>query len=428
MTKDKRNQIALLVRGTCFTVLILFVSVFLVAQIFTISGESFTAVALFFLVTACANLFAYTMAVLLCKRIKAIRVSQFACVLACGFICMIIFWQSGLENFYLLFGAIWGTAQGMHFATGQYLTSRSFSAEKTVGYFVWHFGLAALVSVLFPFTFGLIIDLGSLTITAILVLVIGAIQLTATFFVKCENAENKNLRMRKFFREVKRHNFRQASWSLWVIVLLSGFVNVIQVTVTVMVILTFGTNISLGALKSIFGLCAVIFLICYKLGKRPVKTTILIMCMIVPFFATLPLLFHIGLVTVAIFQGGFLIFNKVIMAEEKALKVSAVKYWGGEEYLLESNLFYATGHWCGKVVAGSMLLLIGILGATPLVVAIILNVMVLMFCIYALGLFLWKRTFKINSGSGDLSPGTHEDSLVSHPEPVDAQNPQTLSP
>ncbi|MCL2586876.1 MAG: MFS transporter [Firmicutes bacterium] len=393
MMHQRRNTIALFIRAACFAVMLVFVNVFLVAQVFVLSGESFTAVTMFFMISACANFVFFAIAVKLCKRFKAARIAQVAAGLACSFVLLVVLWSDGLQDFYLLFGALWGMATGMHFATGQFLTSRSFGREKVHSIMIWYFSIGAIVSVLFPFTFGLIIDLGSLVITAIIVLVIGIIQATATFFIVGKEDTNKRLRLVQYFRALRKEKFHRATWNLWIVVVLSGFVNVITLAVTVMVIMVFETNINLGALTSAFALGAILVLLGYKYLGRRVKVALLVLCMVVPLLGTVPLLFDISLVTVAIFQGVFVILSKIIITEEKATKISAVKYWGGEEFLLESNLFYAAGHWVGKMIAGSMLLLVGIFNAPPIAVATILLVLMVVYSLHALGLVLWKRKY-----------------------------------
>jgi len=388
-----RNTIAILVRGSCFAVLLLFVNIFLVAQIFTLSGESFTTVALFSIVRASGQMASYFFAVLFCKKFKATRVSQFGSLLACGFILMVVLWQDGLQNFYLLFGAVWGLASGVHIATGQFLQSHGFGREKVRSNLIWLHSITALIGIVFPFTFGLVIDLGSLTLTSIMVLAITLVKVVATFMITSERDASRRLQPIQYFRALRKNNFTKASWILWIISLLSGFVLTINLLTTVMVVLTFGSNISLGFLISGFALGAVVFLIGYKYCRGWAKLSIIIACVFVPFFASIPLLFHIGVITVAFFQGGFLIFNKVIMTEAKATKISAVKYWGGEEFLLESNLFYEAAHWIGKILAGLLVLVIGLVGATPLIMAIIIVLMLLIYSIYAAGLFLWQRRY-----------------------------------
>lgn len=406
---DKRNTIGMLVVNICFVVIQLFVQVFLVAEIFVLSGESITAVAWFTLLELGVLFLFYTIASAVCKVIKPIWVNRFAAVLGLAFVLLVIFWQDGLYSHFMLLGVIWGTVLGLYWGAMNFLIAQVFNRKTMFSYMVWSMTLTTVARMLFPFSFGFIIDFGSFLLTSIIVLGITVIQLVGTFLIKPParyvQPASRSLRFRAYFRALKHANFLRPALKFFVLDMLFSFHFGIALSVTIMIMLVFGTSLSLGIFGSVFAVTSIIFLVAYK----KLKLKHFWVAGVLPVFATAALFIDINVAAIIVFQAVFLSLDAIVRAEEGTLRMNATKYWGGEEFIVESHLFYEFALFVGRMILCAVILVVGILGGSPMLFAGMVALFVIMFAISAIGMYLWKKryvtqTVVSSQGSATQSP------------------------
>ena len=389
---NKRNSIGMLGINVCFSILSMFVSLFLIARIFIITGNDFVAVGLFTLVEITALMFAYLLASVLCKRIKAINVTRLAAVVACGFLFLTVFWSDGLYNYYLIFAGIWGVALGLFWGGNNLLVAAVFKKEKTVNYMVWAHSLNTVTKILFPITFGLAIDYGSFLVTCIVVLIISIIQIIFAALIKTSEQPKSRLQMIKFFKRLKEKKFTRPAWSFCIITICNGLAHTTALCITIMIIFIHGTYTSLGFFSSIFGIASIVVLLLYnRMGNH--KGKLYIVATIAPVLASFLLFGGVIAVTVFIFQMVNSSFRRVLAVEEESTRLSMAKYWGGEEFTTESHMFYEFMLWVGRAISCSIIILLGIFMATEIFFVMAVIFMVVACALHGLLLLFWKKKY-----------------------------------
>ncbi|MCL2860828.1 MAG: MFS transporter [Firmicutes bacterium] len=402
-TKIKTNKIAMLTTNIAFSVLALFVSVFLVAQVFSLTDYSFMAVALFVLLDCAALFIFYFLASYLCKKIRPIWITRASVALACAFLVTLIFWSDGLRNFYILFGFIWGAVGGLHWGAMNYLVTNTFEGEKTKNYMTWFFGLEIAASIIFPFTFGLLIDFGSFYLTSIIVLVIGAIQLISTFIFSSPKREKDSFKIREFFKTLKEKKRLKLTFAFWGVEALSGMLRAVSFGLVLLVVLVFGSNISLGAFSSIAAVVGVVVLIIYKKLNKKIYWAL----GIVPLLTLIPLFFNVGFTTLVIFQFG-IIFRTVVTLEESTARLNFPKKFGTEKYIAESHLFFESAFFVGRALSCVIVIIIALIGVTELLVVIGMAIMLIFFALHGILLRAWhskvskNEKMQNNNKQGDI--------------------------
>ena len=132
--KSNPNMVGLLLINLCFGVISLFVSVFLIAQIFILSGESFVTLGIFSLFNFVFVFIFQLIGGVLCKKFKPIFVTRLSTILACLLLVLIVALQEQLIYFYFLFGLLWGSIVGLFMCAGQFFISKNSEGEGTLSF------------------------------------------------------------------------------------------------------------------------------------------------------------------------------------------------------------------------------------------------------------------------------------------------------
>lgn len=388
---EKRNFIGMIGINACFRLLGIFVSVFLVAQVFFVTGYDLMAVALFLLVEVVTLFVFYFLSSWICKKIRAIWVVRVATFLLCVFLFLTIIWEDGLYSHYMLFGLMWGMVVGLYWGAMNFLIAKVFDKEKIMRYFVFKFVMNAVVGIVFPFTFGFAIDVGSWFVTGTFVLIVATIQLMFTFLVKTGMQESRKLQLRKYFCALKERSHFRPALNLWFVIFMAGFPYTLPALMTILIIFAYGSNIGIGVMGSIFAAVGVCALLIYRRSSDKAKTPVFFVASTLPLLASIALFFYVGPLSVILFNL-FLVFpQNIVNVEEQNTRINATRYWGGEEYIIESHLFYEFALMIGRVLSCGLLLLIAWLGSTQALLATAISLILIAYFVHAMMLFIWKR-------------------------------------
>ncbi|MCL2279217.1 MAG: hypothetical protein FWC20_07415 [Oscillospiraceae bacterium] len=82
--------------------------------------------------------------------------------------------------------------------------------------------------------------------------------------------------------------------------------------------------------------------------------------------------------------------RSIIFTEEETTRLNAAKYWKGEKFIMESNLFYESALACGAIVSALLVVIVGAFEVQWLVI-LLLGITVLAFASHGILLKLWQR-------------------------------------
>ena len=388
----KRNFIGMLGVNKCFNILVLFVSVFLVARVFFVTGFDITAVALFILLEVVGIFVFYFIASAICAKVKPIWMVRVATVFLCLFILLTVLWADGLYSHFMLFGALWGVVQGLYWGGMNFLITQIFKQNKTLTYFTVNAILGAVIGILFPFTFGFAIDYASWVVAAIAVLAVGIVQVVFSFLVKTERVENQKFQMVAYFRALKDKGHLRPAFTYWAVMVLNGFTYTRAALTSILIIMAFGTNTSIGVFGSVFAVVGIAFLFAYKVSKRNLKEPMFWLAAVLPILVSVGLFFLVSPLTVIIFNAG-IAFWGVVDVETGSERMKAVQHYNGEGYFLEGHVFYEWALVVGRSLSCLLLVVVWLLGSPPILFAAAISFTVLTFLARAIVIFIWKRKY-----------------------------------
>ena len=385
----KRNEVGILGAHTCFSALVLFVNVFLVAQVYTLTNESITSVGLFMLLNAIFLFTFFALSSILTKTVPAIWLVRISAMLLCVFIITVIATDDNLANLYVLYGIIWGIVQGLYWGAMNFLLS-VVGKKGSVGFFVYFNLFATAVSVIFPFTFGMAIEYLSFIFTSGSVLGVAIIMLGFLMVTKFEKTSREKFQMIQYFKTLKANGHLKQSLYFFAVSTLLGWIFTSSLLTTVLIIIVYGSSMSLGVLGSIFGIVGILSLIIYKRASKRIRGPMYIACGLLPLLATIPLFFLVSPVTIIIFNAT-IVLQSILWAEESEVRINMPKYLNHQQFQIESNLFYEFAFVIGRILSCGMLIVVGIIGFSQVLFATAITMTMVCLCLHTVLVFAYKR-------------------------------------
>lgn len=300
-TKLKPMNIAMLVTHGLNNVVSVFVSTFLISYIYSISTNYILNIGLFY----CSNYFVMSIFYYLISTIidKTDRVTfyRMAILVRGVFILCVVFLGKDLAKFVVLAGALHGFSEACYWTSYNLMKNELVSKHAVGRYSLDQFLVEKAVNIIIPLILGKIIDGESFRICAIIILFMVCAQLISSIFIKSKRPENSSFSFKEFSNATNKLEKDKKKLIVWQVIIAAiyGFAAVVAPLNTILIMISFDSNFSLGVLTSVFAILAMILVIVLKkktkIGGRGL---IYYISAIVPVIATGILIVNINKATV----------------------------------------------------------------------------------------------------------------------------------
>lgn len=392
---SRRNQIAVLGIHVSNLALDLFVSVFLAAKILEVTNGNIGSVGLFNLIYYAAIFITFLLSSYIIKRVSRVWAVRVSILLTCSSILLILVLQGQLEKFYLMLAGVWGAAQGVYWASMHTFTTEALGGKKMAGYVIWYTALSSLTRVIFPFTLGAVIQYANKGFgVAVLVMLCISVVLLAFTFVMREQRKNGTvgLSMRKFFRHLRKEGHTRRTWSQFFIQMLFPLQSIVTVCITILIVLEFRNNFSLGALTSVFSGVAVLTITFYRIVKsQRIKTIVFFAASFIPLGCAAALLFSVSRTTIILCQAGFVGFRVVSGSELEKTRMNLMSDIDAEHLHTEGLLFIEFAYFLARMAACALIISAASFGAFFFQVLVV--VLIATVPLSAMLIYLWTRKY-----------------------------------
>lgn len=270
LAKDKNKfkfmNIAMLCTHGINNIVSIFVSTFLVSYIYSISNNYIKDIGLFYAFVYLSMIVFYTLISKLIDKTDRVSFYRVGIVVESIFIVCVIFLGRELARFVVLAGALYGFAEACYWASYNLMKNELVSKHTIEKYSLFQFIDKKAITIIIPLILGKIIDGESFKISAVIVLILVAIQLVLTIFIKSKRPENSHFSFKEFIGDAKKLDKKQ----LEVLKLsyfsgvLYGMTRLVSPLNTIMIMIFFGSNFSLGVFTSIFAVAEMLLLMFYK--------------------------------------------------------------------------------------------------------------------------------------------------------------------
>ena len=368
------NSFSLIACETIQVIIKIFIDLFFVSKIYACSASVSTKIlyiALFYIIQFILTGIPFLFSGHLLVRInKSIYVSIGAILLTATVLLVYIFGLGGegnLLSYTPLIGVIYGLGYTFFSAGHGALQGEVVNSEKLIKFSALKKIIGQVVTVLFPVSFGLIVDNLSFSYLSIIIIALCVIMIVFSFLIKPKQQFDTDFSFKKYREFVKEH--KEAKKPLILAYICDFFRGASYDSIVVLMVLftirAYGSNTALGLLTSVFTLCSIVLLLFYLKFYRKRRATFFVVPVIVLVsVSAIILCITTTQVTVAIFYAAFTILNVVLISISDARRrggiARALSMYG---QILEVNAVCEVSLMLGRIMTLSIILLCGILNS-----------------------------------------------------------------
>lgn len=362
--KMSENTKLLLVINTIRKIIDIFLGPFLTAYLFKVAIENIKIISIF-------NIFSYiaiaVIALIIGKILKnkyEMQIFRIGMISKFIQLAILIVLGDNVVNYIWILAVIAGFSMETWSFPLNLFSSKLISNNEKKNFVVYKTVLTNLSKVLIPFLLGSIISMKSFETTAIIILILSFIQILLSFklkFIRTNSSENKKLNLIKEINLIKTNKKVER---FYMMKFLKGmaYEGALDTAVTLLIIISFNSDFSLGIITSIISLLAMISSYIYKKVKNQDKMNILIIisCIII-LASSIILVFITNQYTIIGYNLIFAFFLQFIMVAEE---VQTLKFTNSdiindsnrvETYVLLEMFLNA-----GRVISYILLFIVGI--------------------------------------------------------------------
>ena len=293
---------SLIISNVINTIINLFGNTFLVAFFLQVSSENIPNVALFYIITYAVMLTVFPALMALVKKTKRMGIYRVGIVIKCLFILLIALLKEKITTYVVLVALFNGLSETFYWCSYNVLKNETMSSKVLMKYQEVYSIINKVVNLVFPVVLGAAIEFSSFLYIAFYVLGFGILQFISSFFIKNPNAVVDKYHLIEFIKITKQPDMKPLRDS-YVIMFLNGLKAVISTLTTLVIMMTFNSNMSLGVISSVFSILSILgtFLF-FKLYKPEKSKLLYILCGVMPVLATIGMLVSLNKITFIIFN------------------------------------------------------------------------------------------------------------------------------
>lgn len=342
----------------------IFVSTFLISYIYKISDNYVLNIGLFY----CFNyftmgIFSYIVSRLIDKtnRVVCYRV---AIIVRALFILAVVFLGEKLASLVILAGMLHGFSEAWYWCSFNVMKNELIPNSCMKKYTTLQIIENKSVNFIVPIILGKIIDAESFKSTAIIILIIAVLQIVISFFIKSKKPENSQFDLKGFFMRTKSsEKYRELFKMCFLTCIIFGATTMIGPVNTIIVMLTFNSNFSLGLLTGVFsGVSIIMLMIAKRVSKSRRATPFYIICAVMSFIVMVMLIIVTNKISIVIFNFAhiacstfysyyFDLYRNVIL-KELNMYSDIAEYQGVIEIILEAS----------RTIGFGIMILTGVIG------------------------------------------------------------------
>ncbi len=337
--EKKRSIIGLMGSLLINNILYMFINTFMVAYFYTLTNYNYKIISVFYIMSFIFIVLTFLTLGKIIKNKMQVPIFRFGIILYCIYVLTVSLLKDNIINYYIYLGIFYGIVQGFLWSAGHLLVneyandvSNKFVSTKSM--------LSKTLKIIFPFIFGASIELTSFSSVATVVVILSIMQFSFSLLIKEKDlAETKKYSLNSFISYLKETKNKKIK-DFYKIMFYEGIVNyLLETLVTIMIVLTFKTNISLGILTTIFSCCSIVSVYIFQ-KKLKNNNTVLTISTVLSVLGVLLLLCNISKVTVIIYNliNNIFLILLVNNAEEKRYSIINADKIIIQDYLAEHQV------------------------------------------------------------------------------------------
>ncbi|MBQ8451987.1 MAG: MFS transporter [Clostridia bacterium] len=306
-----KTNIALMTTHGLNNIISIFVGTFLVSYIYSISENYVLNVGLFYMSNYLVmGVVMYFVSVMI-DRTNRVSLYRIAVLIRTVFIVIVLFTGRQLAGLVILAGALYGISEAFYWGSYNLMKNELVRRSLMPKFASYQKVMTKVGDFAIPLILGKIIDADSFKSSAIIILIVVILELISTMFIISQKPDGSSFDIKGFCRNVK--GLGEKKYFVNTVLILTcfvGAVSAISVLNTIITMLTYGSNFSLGIFTSIFSVASLVyFVVISKFTKTGKRKVLFLITAFVPMIASIVLMIYLNQITTAIFNGLYSILS-----------------------------------------------------------------------------------------------------------------------
>ncbi len=395
MEKDgklKKEAVGYIVCNCLMKIIELFVSTFLVAYILTVSNGNIFNVALYYIVLYIGLGVFYSIFSCFLHKGNKLYFYRLSIFLKYIFLIVIALLKDKITDYIVIVALLYGLTSGIYWSSYNVMMNEAISSksmQKFYGiYNIWGY----IVSIVAPIALGSIIDAGSFIQTVVYACIICAILFFCTFLLINRKEEEKKLCIKGLIRDIKKNKQEKAFIECYLMSFANGLRASTGTLITILIVLTFNSNVSLGSLSSIMSIVAIVTTFLFMKGYSSKYSKIIFLCLGLCVVGIGTLFLEISKTTIVIFNILYTVAMIVPDNINSQKRMGIIRITGKIKYAVEHNIIAEVFLNIGRVIS-YIALLIASFSNSLNVYNILLVINLVCICLYCIVIYIIEKKY-----------------------------------
>lgn len=355
--KFDKNIFGLLSNGALHNIITIYMNTFLVAYLLNVSAGNFFNVALYYVISYLVMIVAYTgFSFLICKfnKVYAIRISVF---LHCIILISMALLKQDIVTYIVPISIIYNVCNGLYWSALNSLSNETVKGKKLQSYNTYSSVVSNITSIVIPIAFGSIMDSSSISVISVFASIVGFLQICSTFFFEKTRIVHSKLDFKGYYKYCYNGNHKRCFNLLFGGYIAYGCKDAISTLVTMLIVLTFKTNTSLGAISSLISCLTIVILIISNKLYNSKRANIFLYISAITIMSMSLLLININKPSIIFFNICFASLLSIINRAYGVKRSGLIRAIDKKEYIVEHQAITELCLNIGRVIFYSVLLL-----------------------------------------------------------------------
>ncbi len=350
------------------TIIDLFANTFLVSFIVQTNADepiskALTSISLFYIATYAMMLVVNILLSYLVDRTDRVWVYRLGLVLKAVFIVLVIFLGQDLAKLSVVAGALMGIAEGCYWASYNVLKGEMVPRAHANKFSAVSLFLEKIIKIVFPILIGFLIDVSTYSSVACYVLIIVAIQIIFSFFIKSKRPENSSFKLFAYLKKLqKKDEDIKRIKRFYPLIFGNACTTLMSSLVTLLTVYTFKTNLNLGLFTALSAFSSILLLGVFKrFTKEGNRKWWYIVLSILPVVASVLVASYISKWTYIIYNLAYTTIHIVFSYSIGVQRITIMKKTNHYDDIAEHQAVCETIYCMVRVISYALMLLLGLL-------------------------------------------------------------------
>ena len=332
--KFDRNIFGLLANSAMHNIINIYMNTFLVAYILNVSLGNFFTVAMYYVITYATLTVSYIGFSFIAARYNKPKLVALSVIIDCFILVYMASLKDNVVNYIYIISFIYNIVKGLYWSSLNSLSNEVIKGKKLQSFNTYSSVVSNITSIVVPVAFGSIIDSSSLFVIATFLVAVGILQIISTLFMKSETNPHK-LDFKGYYQKCYNSTNKKCYKLFFMNYFMYGYRSAISTLITMLIVLTFATNTSLGLISSLISVLVIITLIVTnKMNRKKLSSSYMYLLTIV-MLSMLLLIFNISKTTIIIFNICFNVLTSIVDRTNVIKRSGIIRAENHKEYIIE---------------------------------------------------------------------------------------------